>query len=73
MMQGETISSGGYATCPDCNITPKLDVYCSGAGYYIGTYCGCGPYSRESGYYATREEAQNDMGCFIPRDDSFNG
>ena len=34
---------------------------------------GCGPYSRESGYYATREEAQNDMGCFIPRDDSFNG
>ena len=37
---------------------PKLDVYLSGAGYYIGTYCRCGPYTRESGYYRTRELAQ---------------
>ena len=28
------------------------------AGYYIGTWCGCGPYSRESGYYRTREDAE---------------
>ena len=40
---------------------PKLDVYLSGAGYYIGTYCACGPYSRESGYYRTRELAQADL------------
>ena len=73
MMQGETISSGGYATCPDCKITPNLGVYCSGAGYYIGTYCHCGPYSRESGYYRTAAEAEADMQDFIPRDDSFNG
>lgn len=39
---------------------PKLDVYLSG-GYYIGTFCGCGPYSRESGYYRTRELAQADL------------
>ena len=37
---------------------PKLDVYLSGAGYYIGTYCRCGPYTRESGYYRTCELAQ---------------
>ena len=33
---------------------PKLDVYLSGAGYYVGTYCACGPYTREFGYYRTR-------------------
>ncbi len=36
---------------------PRIDVYRSGAGYYVGTYCHCGPYSRESGYYPTREAA----------------
>ena len=40
---------------------PKLDVYRSGAGYYIGTYCNCGPYTRESGYYRTRELAQANL------------
>ena len=31
----------------------------SNAGYYIGFWCdNCGPYSRESGYYKTREKAQ---------------
>ena len=39
---------------------PKLDVYGSG-GYYIGTYCACGPYTRESGYYRNRELAQADL------------
>ena len=37
---------------------PKLDVYRGGAGFYIGTYCQCGPYSCESGYHRTRELAQ---------------
>jgi len=40
---------------------PKLDVYRSGAGYYIGTYCGCGPNTRESGYYPTRKLAQAEL------------
>jgi len=36
---------------------PRLDAYESHAGFYIGTFCGCGPYSRESGYYPTLEAA----------------
>jgi len=29
------------------------------AGYYVGFWCGaCGPYSRESGYYRSYEEAE---------------
>lgn len=58
MMPGETIASGAAETCSDCGVTPKLDVYRSSAGYYIGTYCNCGPYSRESGYYKKREDAE---------------
>jgi hypothetical protein len=33
----------------------------SSAGLYIGTRCECGPYSRESGYYATEADAQKDL------------
>ncbi len=58
---GETIGEGAPPRCEDCGRMPKLDIYRSGAGYYIGTYCGCGPYSRESGYYPTREIAQADL------------
>lgn len=58
MIPGETIASGADPTCSDCKETPKLQVHFSPAGYYVGTYCGCGPYSRESGYYATRKLAQ---------------
>lgn len=29
-----------------------------GAGYYLGTYCKCGPYSRETDYMKTRKEAE---------------
>jgi hypothetical protein len=58
-LQGETIATGAPKTCPDCGITPKLGVYMSAAGYYIGTYCECGPYSRESLlYYMAKEQAQ---------------
>jgi hypothetical protein len=35
-----------------------MGVYRSAAGHYVGTYCECGPYSRESGYYTSREDAQ---------------
>lgn len=54
----ETIARGGDKTCSDCGVTPKLQVCHSQAGYYIGTYCSCGPYSRESDYYKTRELAE---------------
>ena len=60
MMTGETIQSGAALVCDECNVDAlsMLDVYCSGAGYYVGTYCDCGPYSRESRYYATHAEAE---------------
>lgn len=44
--------------CRDCGEEPVLGVYCSAAGWYIGTYCRCGPYSRESDYYPTEEQAK---------------
>ncbi len=58
MLNGETIATGAADTCTDCKIELKLRVMSSGAGYYLGTCCNCGPYSRESGYYNSREEAQ---------------
>jgi len=58
VMPRETIRLGASKTCPECGVTPELGVYRSAAGWYIGTYCRCGPYSRESGYYATEEQAE---------------
>lgn len=57
MLPGETIHSGAPNKC--CGKKLKLQVLQSGAGYYIGTFCNkCGPYSRESHYYPTREAAE---------------
>ncbi len=48
--------------CMDCGRFLRAKVLQSGAGYYIGTFCDQdGPYSRESGYYPTREAAQGDL------------
>jgi hypothetical protein len=30
----------------------------SSDGYYVGTMCNCGPYSRESHYYSTHQDAK---------------
>jgi hypothetical protein len=57
-LPGETIYSGAPETCEDCGVELVPKVCQSGAGLYIGTWCNCGPYSRESGYFATREEAE---------------
>jgi hypothetical protein len=53
---GET--GHGGSSCPDCKEELPLQVLRSAAGYYIGTFCNCGPYSRESGYYETRKQAE---------------
>lgn len=65
-LPGETIATGASKTCEDCGVTPELDVYQTPAGHYVGTFCKCGPYSRESGYYKTRKAAQEalDSGLF---------
>ncbi len=45
--------------CTGCNTTLNIRVLSSAAGYYIGFFCpNCGPYSRESSYYKSREEAE---------------
>jgi hypothetical protein len=54
MLPNETVSAGAAKECADCKekiVGPK--VMFSPAGYYIGYTCGCGPYSRESGYIPT--------------------
>jgi hypothetical protein len=42
-----------------CGFELDLDVYESGAGFYLGTYSDDGPYTRESQeYWRTRKQAQ---------------
>lgn len=60
MLQGETILSGAPVRCPECNTYTGIGVFSvlkSSAGYYVGTFCKCGPYSRET-EYGTREQAE---------------
>lgn len=57
-LPNETIATGADPRCPDCQTMPKIIAHRSAAGFYIGTWCRCGPYSRESGYYPTREAAE---------------
>jgi hypothetical protein len=58
MIPGETIRSGAPRTCPECGIMPPFGVCHSSAGYYIGTYCECGPYSRETEYFKSEIDAK---------------
>jgi hypothetical protein len=44
--------------CEDCKEQMPLKVMRSGAGYYLGRQCKCGPFSRESKYFKSAEEAQ---------------
>lgn len=56
MLPGETIGSGASPYC--CDKKLKIEVLKSAAGNYIGTFCpNCGPYSRESRYYGSPEDA----------------
>jgi hypothetical protein len=57
MFPGETIATGANPTCNECGGTPKLQV-CFSNAYYLGTICKCGPYSRETDYFQTRQEAE---------------
>ncbi len=74
MIPGDTIASGRPNVCsgdrPYWVHEPyplTNQVLSTPAGYYVGTLCQyCGPYSRESGYYRSRDEAQQalDSGAF---------
>jgi len=60
----ETIGLGALKVCEDCGVrlVPKVMFTCA---YYIGTECNCGPYSRESEYFKTREEAEAALSSLI--------
>lgn len=58
MLPGETLASGASAHCDECGTDVELAVHQSAAGYYVGTWCECGPYSRETDYLPTRETAE---------------
>lgn len=48
-------------SCDDCMQQLRNQVLQSAAGYYIGTFCGCGPYARLSDYFRTRKEAEAEL------------
>lgn len=57
----ETIGSGAPKRCEDCGVALRLEVLQSEAGYYLGTECGCGPYSRETDYFKSRADAEKEL------------
>jgi hypothetical protein len=64
MLPGETILSGASPQC--CGEVLEFEVLHSFAGYYIGTSCPyCGPYSRETEYFETFEEASKALASFL--------
>lgn len=65
MLPGETVLSSGTKTCRDCESPLPLTVLMSAAGYYIGTACNCGPYSRESGYFPSHGEALSALNTLL--------
>ncbi len=56
-LPGETLATGAPQTCPDCGMTVALRVLKT-SRWYVGSVCHCGPYTRESGYYRTFEDAE---------------
>jgi hypothetical protein len=65
MLPGETILSGAPRQCPECKVRLVLKVLQSAAGYYIGTQCNCGPYSRQSHYFGTRATAEAALADYL--------
>ena len=57
----------GAIECNMCGEELPLQVCHSNAGYYLGHQCpNCGPYSRETGYFKTREEAKSELNKRFP-------
>lgn len=69
-LEGELKGLNG-TNCSCCGRHLELEVCQSGAGYYLGYFCEkCGPYSRETCYWQTREEAEEalELKCVGIRD-----
>jgi len=64
MIPGECKGLEGH-TC-ECGFKMELEVLSTPAGYYLGYMCDeCGPYSRETGYYKTKEEAEEELVSYM--------
>jgi hypothetical protein len=58
-LRGECVNAS-HTVCIECGAELSIKVCASAVGYYIGFFCpNCGPYSRESGYFGNREEAES--------------
>ena len=58
VLPGECIEST-QTVCAECGRELPIKVCRSVAGFYIGFFCPhCGPYSRESGYFPSHEDAE---------------
>ncbi len=58
VLPGECVNAT-RTVCSECGTELALKTCTSAVGYYIGFFCPhCGPYSREGGYYPTREDAE---------------
>jgi len=76
MFPGETLHTGAKNPCPTCDTHLEVEVLHSGAGYYIGSACNCGPYTRESEeYYRTYRLAEAALkdDTWTRRSAAFNG
>ena len=61
MLPGECVGFDG-TRCSVCQTKLELEILESPAGFYLGYWCGfCGPYSRETHYIRTREEAEEEL------------
>ena len=59
--------------CPECGKIMEMHMRMSAAGYYLGYFCEfCGPYSRETGYYLSRADAQDDLDRIKRGEEPFN-
>lgn len=56
MYPGES-NLNGPKVCEDCHQSLETRVCRSQAGYYLGSWCNCGPNSRDSGYFDSKDEA----------------
>jgi hypothetical protein len=61
MLPGECVGMDG-TRCSGCGAKLILKVCQSAAGYYLGHQCNfCGPYSRETHYIQSHEEAKKEL------------
>jgi hypothetical protein len=52
----------------ECGENMELKVLMSAAGYYVGFECNqCGPYSRITGYFESKEDATEELDFLVER------